>query len=98
MHQAAAVAIQEPTGIERRREERHEGLVERATILFRGAELDVPVVNISSRGTQIQSDIVPRLGETISIRFEDCTRIQSFVRWVRDGRIGLNFGHEILLG
>jgi hypothetical protein len=57
----------------------------------------VPVVNISSRGTMIECEIMPRIGETIIIRFDHCTPIQAFVRWVRDGRVGLNFGHEIVL-
>ena len=91
--QAAAV-----NSIERRSEERHEGIVERATLWFRGAAHDVPVLNISSRGTMVESDIAPRLGETVLVEFPECSRIHAFVRWARDGRIGLNFGHEIVLG
>jgi hypothetical protein len=83
---------------ERRSEERHEGLVESAIIWFRGAAHDVPVLNISSRGTMIESDLAPRLGETVLVEFPECSRIHAFVRWARDGRIGLNFGHEILIG
>ena len=85
-------------GAERRREERYEGLVENATIWFRGVPHEVPVLNISSRGTMVESDIVPRLGETVLVEFPECSRIHAFVRWSRDGRIGLNFGHEILIG
>ena len=84
--------------IDQRSEERHDGLIERAIILFRGQEYLVPVLNISSRGTMVESEIMPRIGETIVIQFESCTRIQAFVRWVREGRVGLNFGHEIILG
>jgi hypothetical protein len=84
--------------VDQRSEERHDEVVERAIITFRGQEYLVPVVNISSRGTMIESGIDPRIGETISIQFENCTRIQAFVRWIREGRIGLNFGHEIVLG
>ena len=83
---------------DRRAEARHEGLVDRAVIHFRGQPHMVPVVNISSRGTQIESDIVPRLGETVIVEFPECSRIHAFVRWARDGRIGLNFGHEIVIG
>lgn len=82
---------------DQRSEERHCGLVDRAMIDFRGQEYIVPVINISSRGTMIECDLVPRIGETIVIRFDNCSRIQAFVRWVREGRIGLNFGHEIVL-
>jgi hypothetical protein len=83
---------------ERRSEPRHEDLVQGALLCFRGQNYRVPVINISSRGTQIESDIAPRLGETVMIRFDGCSPIQAFVRWWRDGRIGLNFGGEMILG
>ncbi len=88
----------EPRVVDQRCEPRLEDVVNRAMILFREQEYLVPVVNISSRGTMVQCDITPRVGETIFIQFENCTRIHGFVRWVREGRIGLNFGHEIILG
>jgi hypothetical protein len=84
--------------IDQRSEDRHDGIVQRAAIMFRNQEYIVPVINISSRGTMIECDIVPRIGETIVIRFEECSPIHGFVRWVRDGKVGLNFGHEIILG
>jgi hypothetical protein len=84
--------------IDQRSEDRHDGIVERAAIIFRNQEYIVPVINISSRGTMIECEIMPRIGETIVIRFEECSPIHGFVRWVRDGKVGLNFGHEIILG
>ena len=83
---------------ERRSEPRIEGLVERGALHFRGASYSVPVVNISSRGTMIESDLAPRLGESVIIRFEGCSPIHAFVRWARDGRIGLKFGCELTVG
>jgi hypothetical protein len=88
----------QPRVVEQRSEPRIEDAIERAVIFFRGQEYLVPVVNISSRGTMIESDILPRIGETVVIQFENCTKIHGFVRWIRDGRVGLNFGHEIILG
>ena len=88
----------QPRQVNQRSEERIEGLVDRAVISFRGRYYLVPVLNISSRGTMIESDIMPRIGEAIVIQFEDCTRLHAFVRWVREGRVGLNFGHELILG
>ena len=82
--------------VEQRSEPRYEGLVERATLTFRGAEYPVPVVNISSRGTMVESALEPRLGESVMIRFEGCSPIYAFVRWIRDGRLGLNFGCEMI--
>ena len=84
--------------VDQRSEERLSDVVDRAVVTFRGQDHLVPVLNISSRGTMIECDILPRIGEAIVIQFEHCTRIHGFVRWVRDGRLGLNFGHEIILG
>jgi hypothetical protein len=92
------ISRSQPRFVEQRSEPRHVDLVERAIMTFRGQEYLVPVVNISSRGTMVESDLVPRIGESVTIQFEQCTRMQAFVRWVRDGRLGLNFGHEIVLG
>lgn len=95
---SAAVAVEAPEiVIEQRSEARCEEVVERAIVTFRGREYPVPVVNISSRGTMIESDIVPRLGESLLIQFENCSRIHGFVRWARDGQLGIRFGHEIIL-
>ena len=87
-----------PDLVERRSEPRYEDLVERAVLTFRGAEYPVPVVNISSRGTMVESGLEPRLGESVMIRFEGCSPIYAFVRWNREGRLGLNFGCELILG
>nr|WP_295370363.1 PilZ domain-containing protein [uncultured Sphingosinicella sp.] len=87
----------QPRQAEQRVEPRHADLVDRAVIFFRGQDYPVPVVNISARGTMIESDILPRIGEPVLIQFENCCRIHGFVRWVREGRVGLNFGHEIVL-
>jgi hypothetical protein len=95
---SAAVALEAPdVVIEQRAEPRYEDVVERAVITFRGQDYPVAVVNISSRGTMIESDIVPRLGESLVIRFENCSRIHGFVRWMRGGQLGVRFGHEIIL-
>jgi hypothetical protein len=84
--------------VDPRSEPRYEGLVESAVLTFRGTEHVVPVVDISSRGARVESDIEPRLGESVLIRFEGCSPIYAFVRWAREGRLGLNFGCELVLG
>jgi hypothetical protein len=95
---SAAVAIEAPDLlIEQRSEPRYEEVIARAVITFRGQDYPVTVANISSRGTMIESDIAPRLGESLIIRFENCSRIHGFVRWMRDGQVGIRFGHEIIL-
>lgn len=97
MAKRSAAAAVDVRPIEQRAEERYADLVERAVVTFRNQDHVVPVVNISSRGTMIESVIEPRLGESVVIQFENCSRIHGFVRWVRDGNIGIRFGHEIRL-
>lgn len=95
---AAQVEERRDPFAERRLEDRQEGVIDSALVHFRGRPYRVPVLNISSRGTMIETDIAPRLGETVLVEFDECSRIHAFVRWAREGRIGLNFGHEIVLG
>ena len=87
----------QPRFIEQRSEDRFDGIVESATLHFRGQPYSAVVINISSRGTMVECDLQPRIGETLIVEFEDCSPIHAFVRWIRDGRLGLNFGHEIVL-
>jgi hypothetical protein len=83
---------------DRRGEARLEGLVDSALLHFRGKPHRVPVLNISSRGAMIECALEPRLGEPVLIEFDQCSSMHAFVRWNREGRIGLNFGHELVLG
>src|SRR5687767_15833914 len=66
---------QQPSFVEQRSEERHVGLVDKAILHFRGEPHHVAVINISSRGTMVECDLLPRLGETIIVEFEHCSRI-----------------------
>ena len=88
----------QPRTADQRSEDRLEDVVDRAVITFRGQDHLVPVVNISARGTMVECDVMPRIGEAVVVQFENCTKIHGFVRWVRDGKLGINFGHEIILG
>ena len=81
---------------DQRLEDRHFGLVERSTIVFRRRRHEVDVVNVSSRGAMIVAAIEPRIGEKIDIQFADSNRTRCVVRWIRDGRIGLEFVDETI--
>lgn len=83
---------------ERRAEPREACAGEGSVLIFRGTSYPAPVLNISSRGTMIETDINPRLGESVMIHFHGCSPIYAFVRWAKDGRVGLNFGCELTVG
>ncbi|HEX9954117.1 MAG TPA: PilZ domain-containing protein [Allosphingosinicella sp.] len=93
---AATITVKDPWA-DRRGEERIEGLVDSALLHFRGKPYRVPVLNISSRGAMIECGLETRLGEPVLIEFDQCSSMHAFVRWNRKGRIGLNFGHELVL-
>jgi hypothetical protein len=75
-----------------RAENRFPGVVDRATLVFRGKKLSVRVVNVSGSGVMIESNIMPRIGEAVGLEFEGFDRLDAVVRWIKRGRIGLDAG------
>lgn len=98
MGHRAGIELSPSGDADRRSEPRRESLINCASLFFRGTVRVVPVLNVSSRGTMIESDIEPNLGESVVIRFAGCSPIYAYIRWTRDGRIGLNFGNEMVIG
>lgn len=91
---AIAVKREESRLTNQRREERHRDILENATIYFRRRKYQVPVVNVSSSGVMIETDIEPWIGESMEIQFGECNRTKCVVRWIRDNRMGLEFNDE----
>jgi hypothetical protein len=79
-----------------RREDRFHGVVDRATLVFRRKKMLVKVVNISGSGVMIESSLMPRIGEKVGLEFEDFDRLEAVVRWVKQGRIGLDVGEDAI--
>lgn len=74
-----------------RSEDRRPDLVDVATLTHRRRKLQVKVVNVSSMGAMVRSDEEAFIGECVDIQFADCNRTRAIVRWVKDGRIGVEF-------
>ena len=87
-----AIPREERRSTDQRREDRYHGVVERATITFRRKKSLVRVVNVSAGGVMIESAILPRIGEEVAIELEGLGRIEGAVRWVKQGRVGLDAG------
>ncbi len=92
-----AIKRQEARLTDQRLEDRLPGIVERTTMIFRRRRQDVAVVNVSSRGAMIRGELEPRIGEKIDLLFDGKTRTACIVRWVREGRVGLEFVNETIL-
>ena len=95
----AAIAIrrEEARVTDQRAEDRLRDRVEHSIIHFRRRKFAVRVVNVSSRGAMIESDIDPRIGETLDIQFSEDNRTRCVVRWIRENRIGLEFVDEVIV-
>ena len=75
-----------------RREDRYRGIVDRASLMFRRKKVLVKVVNVSESGLMVEASIEPRIGEAVRVDFEGFEPLNAKVRWVREGRIGLDVG------
>ena len=80
-----------------RGEDRHRLTDERACVTHNGRTLDVELINLSGGGAMIAADFEPMLWDHVELNLGNHGRIECVVRWIRDGRIGLEFAHETRL-
>lgn len=76
---------------EQREEVRVEPESDHALLCWRGQTSEVRIGNISSAGMMLWFDQIPRIGERVAVQLLDRKPLAGQVRWVRDGRVGINF-------
>lgn len=82
-----------------RAEDRQSGVIDSTRIHFRRRAYDARVINVSSHGAMIDCAIEPHIGDRLDIELAEGERGACVVRWLREGRIGLEFaGYSLLLG
>jgi hypothetical protein len=74
-----------------RAEPREEAESQTAVLEIRGRRHVVRLANISSSGAMVIFSMMPHIGEQVALHLLGRGRISAHVRWVRDGRIGVNF-------
>lgn len=67
------------------------GVMAETTLSVRRSKHEVAVVNVSSDGVMIEADIELRIGERVAIVLPDGNSGKCVVRWIRDGRVGMEF-------
>ncbi len=77
--------------IDHRSEERLPAASDAAVMEFRGRKHVVRLVNCSPSGAMVIFPLVPHIGEQVSLQLLEQGQVSARVRWVRDGRIGINF-------
>ena len=93
---AIAVKRQETRGTNQRSEDRLRDIVEETVMVFRRKKMPVRVVNVSSRGAMVASDAEARIGEKLDLLFTEGNKTKCVVRWIREGRIGVEFLNETI--
>ena len=62
-----------------------------AVLAHRGRNHVVKIVNLSNSGAMVIFRILPHIGEAVTLQLLDWGQVQGNVRWVRDGKVGINF-------
>lgn len=68
-----------------------EGEFQTAVLVHRGHNHVVRVGNISASGAMVVYGDAPDIGEAVTLQLLDHGAVAGHVRWVRDGRVGINF-------
>ena len=80
--------------LDERSEERVPAAPETAVLEFRGRKHVVRLVNTSPSGAMVIFPLVPHIGEQVWLQLLDRGQVSAKVRWVRDGRIGINIDEQ----
>lgn len=92
-----AVPREETRARDERGGDRHRLTSEKATIVIGKRKRDVELINVSGGGAMIAGDVTLKLWDKVGLRFGEDGCVECAVRWIRDGRIGLEFAHETRL-
>jgi hypothetical protein len=76
---------------DQRSEERIAPTAEHAILEYRGIRRAVDLFNLSPSGAMIGFPESLNIGESVRLEILDRKPVRGYVRWVREGRIGLNF-------
>ncbi|WP_346774105.1 PilZ domain-containing protein [Sphingomonas sp. HDW15A] len=76
---------------DQRSEERIVPSAEHAVLEYRGTRRPVDLLNLSPSGAMVGFAETPNIGERVRLEILDRKPVCGYVRWIRDGRIGLNF-------
>ena len=68
-----------------------DGDLQTAVLTHRGQNHVVRVGNISTSGVMVVYADIPNIGESVTLQLLDHGAVAGQVRWVRDGRVGINF-------
>lgn len=89
-----AVKREEARRADSREGDRHRLTAQTVTVIYKRKKHPAELINLSGGGAMIAAPFEPRLWQRIDVDFGETGRLEAAVRWVKDGRIGLEFAHE----
>ena len=94
---ADTLARKEPARGNSRRGDRHRLVEEKARITHEGQQHEAELINVSGGGAMIAASFEPDIWDKVDLHLGENGTIECAVRWVSEGRIGLEFAHETQL-
>ena len=94
---AGTLARKEPSRGNSRKGDRHRLVSEKARVTHSGSEHEAELINVSGGGAMIAASFDAEVWDTLELHLGQNGTIECAVRWVRDGRMGLEFAHETQL-
>jgi hypothetical protein len=92
-----AVAREARQRSDSRGEDRHRLIDEHARITHEGRVHKVELINLSGGGAMIAGAFEPLMWDRVHLHLGEHGDIECAVRWIREGRVGLEFAHETRL-
>src|SRR5439155_5834057 len=77
--------------------DRHRLQAEQVRLTHCGEARKVELINLSGGGAMVSGRFDPKLWDRVQLHLGENGTIECAVRWIRDGRIGLEFAHETRL-
>lgn len=77
--------------------DRHRLIGEHAQMTWQDREFDVELINLSGGGAMISGEFELQIWDRVDLHLGDHGTIECAVRWIRNGRVGLEFAHETRL-
>ncbi|HEX6218881.1 MAG TPA: PilZ domain-containing protein, partial [Sphingomicrobium sp.] len=74
--------------------DRHRLTDEEVTVKHGRKSYRVELVNLSGGGAMVAGDFEPNIWDRVELHLAEGARLECTVRWIKNGRVGLEFAHE----
>jgi hypothetical protein len=74
--------------------DRHRLMDEKVTVKNGRKSAKVELVNLSGGGAMIAGELGVKIGDKVDLQLGDGATLECAVRWIKQGRVGLEFAHE----